>query len=209
MRACSKYVGDDDSWTLAQSALEQALKRKELPYAVDEGEAKFYGPAIDIKIKDALGRLWQGPTVQVDFNNPERFDVVYVGEDGLRHQPVMIHRTVLGSMERFVAGLVEHYGGAFPLWLSPTQVTVIPVADKMADYAEKVAAALRDEGFRVNCDLGREKMGHRIRQAQLEKVPYMLIVGDKEQEAGKEETWGPCRWELFWLRQRRSSTLGL
>ncbi len=180
----SKYVGDDDSWTLAQSALEQALKRKELPYAVDEGEAKFYGPAIDIKIKDALGRLWQGPTVQVDFNNPERFDVVYVGEDGLRHQPVMIHRTVLGSMERFVAGLVEHYGGAFPLWLSPTQVTVIPVADKMADYAEKVAAALRDEGFRVNCDLGREKMGHKIRQAQLEKVPYMLVVGAREEEDG-------------------------
>lgn len=180
----AKYVGDDESWALAQNALEQALLRKNLPYTVEEGEAKFYGPAIDIKVKDALGRRWQGPTIQVDFNNPERFDVTYVGEDGLRHRPVMIHRTVLGSMERFVAGLVEHYAGAFPLWLSPTQVTVIPIADKMAGYAEKVAAALREEGFRVNCDLGHEKMGFKIRQAQMQKVPYMLVVGAREEESG-------------------------
>lgn len=180
----AKYVGDDESWALAQSALEEALKRKGLAYKVDEGEAKFYGPAIDIKVKDALGRLWQGPTIQVDFNNPQRFDITYVGEDGMKHQPVMIHRTVLGSMERFVAGLVEHYAGAFPLWLSPTQITVIPITEKFSGYAEKVADTLRREGFRVNCDLGHEKMGYKIRQAQMEKVPYMLVVGAREEENG-------------------------
>lgn len=180
----SKYIGDDDVWNMGETALGAALKRKNLPYKVDPGEAKFYGPAIDIKIKDALGRLWQGPTIQVDFNLPERFDVNYVGEDGARHRPVMIHRTVLGSMERFVAGLVEHYAGAFPLWLSPTQVSVIPVSEKQAGYAEEVAAQLRERGFRVSCDLGSEKMGYKIRQAQMQKVPYMLVVGGREAESG-------------------------
>lgn len=180
----SKYIGGDDNWNLAEAALAAALRRKGLPYKVDPGEAKFYGPAIDIKIKDALGRLWQGPTIQVDLNLPERFDVNYIGEDGERHRPVIIHRTVLGSMERFVAGLVEHYAGAFPLWLSPTQVVVIPISEKQADYAREVADKLRERGFRVTCDLGSEKMGYKIRQAQIQKVPYMLVVGAREAESG-------------------------
>ena len=180
----AKYVGDDEGWDLAQKALEAALQRKGLEYKIDPGEAKFYGPAIDIKIKDALGRMWQGPTIQVDFNLPERFDVNYIGDDGARHRPVMIHRTVLGSMERFVAGLVEHYGGAFPLWLAPVQVEVIPVSEKQAEYAKKVASALKDAELRVLCDLGPEKMGYKIRQAQMQRVPYMLVVGGREEEAG-------------------------
>lgn len=180
----SKYAGEDATWELAEAALASALKRKNLEYKVDPGEAKFYGPAIDIKVKDALGRLWQGPTIQVDFNLPERFDISYIGEDGAKHRPVMIHRTVLGSMERFVAGLVEHYAGAFPLWLSPVQVAVIPISEKQADYAVKVASELKARGFRVDCDLGAEKMGYKIRQAQLQKVPYMLIVGAREAENG-------------------------
>ncbi len=180
----SKYVGDDDVWEPAQEAIETALKRKGISYKVDLGEAKFYGPAIDVKIKDALGRMWQGPTIQVDFNLPERFDIAYIGEDGARHRPVMIHRTVLGSMERFIAGLVEHYAGAFPMWLAPVQVQVIPVSEKQASYSEKVTAALKDAGLRAVSDLGSAKMGYKIRQAQLQKVPYMLIVGAKEAEAG-------------------------
>ena len=180
----AKYVGDDEGWDLAQKALEAALQRKGLEYKIDPGEAKFYGPAIDIKIKDALGRMWQGPTIQVDFNLPERFDVNYIGDDGARHRPVMIHRTVLGSMERFVAGLVEHYGGAFPLWLAPVQVEVIPVSEKQAEYAKKVASALKDAELRVLCDLGPEKMGYKIRQAQMQRVPYMLVVGGREEESG-------------------------
>ncbi len=179
-----KYVGDDEGWELAQKALEEALNKKGLEYKVDPGEAKFYGPAIDIKTKDALGRMWQGPTIQVDFNLPERFDVNYIGEDGQKHRPVMIHRTVLGSMERFVAGLVEHYGGAFPLWLAPVQVEVIPVSEKQADYAKKVEAALKGAEMRVFCDVGPEKMGYKIRQAQVQKIPYMLVVGGREEESG-------------------------
>ena len=179
-----KYAGDDAIWEVAEAALAAGLKRKNLEYKIDPGEAKFYGPAIDIKIRDALGRFWQGPTIQADFNLPERFDISYIGEDGAKHRPVMIHRTVLGSMERFVAGLVEHYAGAFPLWLSPTQVLVIPVSEKQAEYASRVTEELKERGFRVDCDLGAEKMGYKIRQAQLQKVPYMLIVGAREAENG-------------------------
>lgn len=180
----SKYAGDDEVWELAENALVTALNRKGLQYIVDPGEAKFYGPAIDVKIKDALGRLWQGPTIQCDFNLPERFDVNYIGEDGQKHRPVMIHRTVLGSMERFIAGLVEHYGGAFPMWLAPVQVEVIPVSEKQAEYAKKVEAALRAAEMRVFCDVGPEKMGYKIRQAQMQKIPYMLVVGGREEENG-------------------------
>jgi len=179
----SKYIGSDRVWEMAEGALEGALKRRGLSYKVDLGEAKFYGPAIDIKIKDAVGRLWQGPTIQVDFNLPERFDISYVAEDGTEKHPVIIHRTVLGAMERFIGGLIEHYAGAFPLWLSPVQVTVIPVSEKQAEYAEKVASNLEAEGLRVEADLGNEKLGYKIRKAQLEKVPYMLVVGAKEMEA--------------------------
>lgn len=180
----AKYIGDDDVWIVAESALEGALKRKGLPYRVDPGEAKFYGPAIDIKVKDAVGRLWQGTTVQVDLNLPERFDVNYIGEDGERHRPVMIHRTILGAMERFIAGLVELYAGAFPMWLSPVQVAVIPVSERQHAYARHVESYLAEAGLRVFCDLGHEKMGYKIRQAQLNKVPYMLVVGGREAGEG-------------------------
>ncbi len=179
-----KYVGPDDVWNMAEGALVAALERKGLPYTRMEGEAKFYGPAIDVKVKDALGRGWQGPTIQVDFNLPERFDLEYVGEDNAPHRPVMIHRTVLGSMERFVAGLVEHYAGAFPVWLAPVQVRVIPIADRHIDYARKVASELMEAKVRVEVDDRSEKMGYKIREAQLEKVPYMLVAGDREAEQG-------------------------
>lgn len=180
----AKYIGDDEIWERAETALENALKAKKLDYQVDVGEAKFYGPAIDINIKDAMGRMWQGPTIQADLNLPERFDIHYIGEDGQRHRPVMIHRTVLGAMERCIGGLLEHYGGAFPMWLSPVQIRVIPVTDRQADYAKAVAGHLAGQGFRTECDLGPDKIGYKIRQAQLEKAPYMIIVGDKEKEAG-------------------------
>ncbi|HXZ29560.1 MAG TPA: threonine--tRNA ligase, partial [Dehalococcoidia bacterium] len=144
------------------------------------GEGVFYGPKIDIKLKDAVGHVWQGPTIQVDFNLPQRFNVCYIGEDGLEHSVVMIHRTVLGSMERFLACLVEHYGGAFPVWLSPIQAVVIPIADRLVDYAHKIENDFKNDGVRVRIDDRSERMNLKIRDAQLEKVPYMLVVGDKE-----------------------------
>ena len=179
-----KYAGSEEVWQAAEGALIGALTALAIPYSIDEGEAKFYGPAIDIKVKDALGRGWQGPTIQCDFNLPERFDISYVGEDGSPHRPVMIHRTVLGSMERFVGGLIEHYAGAFPLWLSPVQARVMPITDRHHEYALRVAEELRAAGLRSEVDTRNEKVNYKIRQAQMEKVPYMLVVGDKEVEAG-------------------------
>lgn len=175
-----KYAGTIETWDAATETLERALKRLDLPYRVDPGEGVFYGPKIDIGLKDALGRAWQGPTIQVDFNLPERFDVSYVGMDGVEHPVVMVHRTVLGSMERFFGCLIEHYAGAFPVWLSPVQAVVIPIADRHLDYALKVAAELKAEGLRAQADTRPERMGLKIREAQLQKTPYMLIVGDKE-----------------------------
>ncbi|HOK63745.1 MAG TPA: threonine--tRNA ligase [Bacillota bacterium] len=180
----SKYIGDDDVWEQAEGALESALKAKNLSYEIDVGEAKFYGPAIDIKTRDAVGRLWQGPTIQADFNLPERFDINYIGEDGRRYRPVVIHRTVLGTMERFIGGLIEHYAGAFPLWLAPVQVKVMPVSDKQADYASYVSQRLYDAGLRVDCDLGQDKVRYKIRQAQMQKIPYMIVVGEREKNEG-------------------------
>jgi threonyl-tRNA synthetase len=180
-----QYVGSDDVWELAENALVSAMNRAGIEFRRMEGEAKFYGPAIDVHIKDALGRGWQGPTIQVDFNLPERFDMHYIGEDNAPHRPVMVHRTVLGSMERFVAGLIEHYNGAFPVWLAPVQVRVIPIADRHFDYAKDVAKAFRDLNLRVETDARPEKVGYKIREAQMEKVPYMIIVGDKEIDEGK------------------------
>ncbi len=179
----SKYAGTDDVWEAAEGALKSALKRKDLPYVLGEGEAKFYGPAIDITLKDALNRGWQGPTIQVDFNLPERFDMTYVGEDGQQHRPVMIHRTVLGSMERFFGGLIEHYAGAFPLWLAPVQVRILPIAERHHDYAGVVASRLIAAGLRTEVDTRNEKVNYKIRQAEVDKIPYMLIVGDKEAAA--------------------------
>jgi threonyl-tRNA synthetase len=149
-------------------------------YEIDPGEGVFYGPKIDTKIEDALGRDWQGPTVQVDFNLPQRFDVHYIGEDGQEHTVAMVHRTVLGSMERFLASLIENHGGAFPVWLSPVQVKIIPVADRHIDYARELETELKNISVRVEIDDRSERINLKIRQGQLDKVPYMLIVGDKE-----------------------------
>jgi threonyl-tRNA synthetase len=179
-----KYAGSLDVWEQATGILKQALARLEVDYDIDPGEGVFYGPKIDIKVEDALGRGWQGPTIQVDFNLPQRFNVTYIGQDGKEHLVAMVHRTVLGSMERFLASLLEHYGGAFPVWLAPLQVVIIPVADRHLDYARRLEAELKEERVRVSVDARSERMNLKIRQAQLDKVPYMLVVGDKEAAEG-------------------------
>ena len=171
-------------WHDAEAALEAALKRAGLPYEIDEGGGAFYGPKIDIKLKDALGRTWQCSTIQFDFNLPERFDLTYVGEDGKEHRPYMIHRALMGSMERFFGVMIEHFAGAFPVWLMPVQVRVIPVTERSNAYAEQVTARLQEAGIRAEADLSNERMNAKIRNAQLEKIPYMLIVGDREVEEG-------------------------
>ena len=176
-------VGADEHWTLATSALEAALKNRNISYHLDPGGGAFYGPKIDIKIKDALGRSWQCSTVQVDFNNPERFELTYIGEDGRQHQPIMIHRALMGSIERFFGILIEHYGGAFPTWLAPVQVVVLPITDSQEPYAEEVRKALENLGIRVKLDASSEKVNARIRDHELKKVPVMLVVGEKERES--------------------------
>ena len=176
-----KYAGSGEMWKQAEASLVKALEARSLPYERMEGEAVFYGPKIDIKIKDAPGRAWQCTTIQFDFNLPERFDMSYIGEDGKEHRPYMIHRALLGSLERFFGVLVEHYGGAFPVWLAPVQAVVIPIADRHLEYAEKVRDELVSGGIRVEVDARPERMNLKIREAQLKKVPYMLVVGDSEQ----------------------------
>jgi threonyl-tRNA synthetase len=179
-----KAVGDPAQWRDAEAALEAALKRSGVPYEIDEGGGAFYGPKIDLKIKDAIGREWQLSTIQFDFNMAERFDMTYVGEDGQEHRPYMIHRALLGSMERFFGVLIEHYGGAFPVWLAPVQAMLIPIADRHVEYANQVAARLKEAGLRAEVDDTSDRMGNKIRKAQEQKIPYMLVVGDKEAEAG-------------------------
>ncbi|OGG46279.1 MAG: threonine--tRNA ligase [Candidatus Handelsmanbacteria bacterium RIFCSPLOWO2_12_FULL_64_10] len=176
-----KSLGSDEGWEWATGSLESILKRREMEYEVEPGGGTFYAPKIDIKLWDSLGREWQGPTVQVDQVLPERFDINYVGEDGHEHRTVMVHRTVLGSMERFIGGLIEHYGGAFPVWLAPVQATILPVSDQHLPYAERVLDRLASKGFRVTLDRRDAKLGYKIREAELQKVPYMLIVGGKEE----------------------------
>jgi threonyl-tRNA synthetase len=178
-----KSVGSDGDWETATSALEAALKRSELPYEEDPGEGVFYGPKIDIKIKDSLNRYWQVSTIQVDFNLPERFEMSYIGEDGNKHRPIMIHRALMGSLERFFGCLIEHYAGAFPAWLAPVQVILLPITDSQQPYAEEVASHLEEAGIRVEKDLRNEKIGFKIREAQLQKIPYMLVLGDQEVQA--------------------------
>ncbi len=178
-----KAAGSIDDWEAATEALRQALERAKLPYRVDEGEAVFYGPKIDIKLLDALGREWQLSTIQFDFNFPESFDLTYVGEDGQEHRPFMIHRALVGSMERFMGVLIEHHAGAFPVWLAPVQAVIIPIADRHLGYASEVAKCLKESGFRTEVDSRSERMNAKIRDAQLQKVPYMLIVGDREAKA--------------------------
>ena len=178
-----KYVGADDDWETATKALEKALNNKKLDFEVDPGEGVFYGPKIDIKIKDSLNRFWQVSTVQVDFNLPERFDISYIEEDGSRNRPIMLHRALMGSLERFFGCLVEHYAGAFPLWLAPVQVVLCTITDSQIKYAEKLAQRFEESDIRVEKDLRNEKIGFKIREAQLQKIPYMVVLGDKELES--------------------------
>ena len=177
-----KYVGSDSGWESATKALETALNNKNLEFEVDPGEGVFYGPKIDIKIKDSLNRYWQVSTVQVDFNLPEKFDITYIEEDGQRRQPIMLHRALMGSLERFFGCLIEHYAGAFPLWLAPVQIILLPITDNHAEYTDKIAEELEESGIRVEKDLRNEKIGFKIREAQLQKIPYMAVLGDKEVE---------------------------
>ncbi|MFC2009770.1 threonine--tRNA ligase, partial [Chloroflexota bacterium] len=175
-----KYAGSNPMWEQAEQSLIKALDARNLPHGRMEGEAVFYGPKIDIKINDALGRSWQCSTIQFDFNLPERFDMYFIGTDGKEHRPYMIHRALMGSLERFFGMLVEHYAGAFPVWLSPVQAMIIPIADRHLDYAHEVEAELKADGLRVQIDARPERMNSKIREAELQKVPYMLVVGDKE-----------------------------
>jgi len=183
--ASSKYAGTLEDWDMATGVLREVIRDSGLPHDVDEGGAVFYGPKIDVKLLDTLGREWQCTTVQFDFNMPERLDVSYIGEDGREHRPYMVHRALLGSMERFFGVLIEHYAGAFPLWLAPVQAVVIPIADRHAEYARGVADSLRREGMRIEMDQRSERMQAKIRDAQLQKVPYMLVTGDREAAAGQ------------------------
>ena len=192
-----KAVGDDERWEQATASLRAALEQEGLSYEVDEGGGAFYGPKIDMKIKDALGRPWQLGTVQFDFNLPERFDLSYIGSDGQEHRPYMVHRALLGSIERFFGILIEHYAGAFPLWLAPEQVRILPISDKAMDYARKTQAALREAGFRVDVDISAEKLGAKIREATLQKVPYQVVVGPRDEAAGTVS-----------VRSRREGDLG-
>src|SRR6476660_8161786 len=178
------FVGSEEQWNLATSSLEKVLKQLNIPYKTIVGEAAFYGPKIDVKLVDAIGRLWQLSTVQFDFNLPERFKLEYVAEDGSRKQPVMVHRALFGSVERFFGVLIEHYAGAFPVWLSPVQVALIPISEKHVDYANKVADQLKAAGVRVHLDDRAEKMNAKIREHTMQKIPFLLVVGDKEAEAG-------------------------
>jgi threonyl-tRNA synthetase len=179
-----KYVGDPADWERATEALRLALEASGLPYEVDEGGGAFYGPKIDLKVHDALGREWQLSTVQFDFNEPERFNLSYIGDDGAQHRLYMVHRALLGSMERFFGVLVEHYAGAFPLWLAPVQVLAIPIADRHLEYAGEVAAELKKVGIRVEVDSRRERMQNKIRQAEQQRVPYILVMGDRDVQGG-------------------------
>ncbi len=174
------YLGAEEDWVSAEESLAKALKERNISYERIEGEAAFYGPKIDIKIEDAIGRVWQLGTIQLDFNLPERFELEYTGDDNLKHRPFMIHRALFGSIERFFGVLIEHYAGAFPLWLAPVQVTVLPITDRINDYAEKIAKELKEAGFRVEANTKSDKIGAKIRDAQMQKIPYMLVLGDKE-----------------------------
>ena len=176
-------LGGDEIWDRAERMLQVALERKGIPFRIDEGGGAFYGPKIDIKFRDAIGRLWQGPTIQLDFNLPERFELEYTGPDNRPHRPVMIHRAIFGTLERFTGNLIEHFAGAFPLWLAPEQVRVIPISDAQADAARAAGSRLRAAGIRMHVDAGHETLNYRIREAELQKVPYMAVIGQREADA--------------------------
>ena len=178
-------MGSEEQWETATAALRKALEDNGRPYTVNEGDGAFYGPKIDFHLRDSIGRTWQCGTIQLDFQMPERFDLAYIGSDGERHRPVMVHRTAFGSIERFIGILIEHYAGAFPLWLAPVQIKVLPVTDEHIPYAQSVADTLTRAGLRIELDSRNEKVGYRIREAQLQKIPYMLVLGGKEAESGE------------------------
>jgi threonyl-tRNA synthetase len=179
-----EFLGTVDAWNHAEAELKRALDNVGEPYTINEGDGAFYGPKIDFDVTDAIGRKWQCATIQLDYQIPERFDLKYVGADNAEHRPVVIHRAIFGSFERFIAILIEHYAGAFPLWLAPVQVTVLPIADRHLDYARRVHRELEEGRLRVELDERQEKIGYKIREAQLQKVPYMLVVGDREAAEG-------------------------
>jgi threonyl-tRNA synthetase len=178
------FMGEIQQWDIATEALRESLETYGAAYVINEGDGAFYGPKIDFHLVDSLGRSWQCATLQLDFQMPERFELEYIGSDGEKHRPVMIHRTVFGSMERFIGILIEHYAGAFPLWLSPVQIKVMPITDRCHEYAEGLAKKLDEAGLRVETDYRNEKIGFKIREAQVQKINYMIIVGDKEAESG-------------------------
>ena len=179
-----KYIGTDQEWQHATNSLIEALKERNFNYNIIDGDGAFYGPKIDIAVLDAIGRKWDGPTIQVDFNLPERFDIYYVDKDGEKKRPVLVHRAIMGSIERFIGLLIEHYAGLFPLWLAPIQVAIIPVSDKYLDYADKIYKILTEKGFRTKLDDENGKVGYKIRKAEMLKIPYMLVIGEREEEAG-------------------------
>jgi threonyl-tRNA synthetase len=183
-RPKDKYLGSDEEWAFATAALQKALEARGLPFEVDEGGGAFYAPKIDVKLRDALGREWQCPTIQVDLNLPKRFGVTYTGADGQEHECIMLHRALYGSLERFAGIYIEHTGGEFPVWLAPVQIKVIPANPRALDYANETVAVLKAAGLRAEADLRDEKMGAKIRDAEIEKVPYMLVLGPREAEAG-------------------------
>ncbi|MBO5899214.1 MAG: threonine--tRNA ligase, partial [Lentisphaeria bacterium] len=193
----AKAVGEPERWAKAIDSLEKAVAKAGLECEVDEGGGAFYGPKIDLKIKDAIGREWQTTTIQFDFNLPERFDMTYIGEDGKKHRPYMVHRALLGSLERFFGILVEHYAGAFPLWLAPEQARILPVNDAQIEAAKKIASELRAKGFRVGVDEQAAGLGAKIRAARNERVPYLMVLGEREAETG-----------CVSLRTRREGELG-
>ena len=202
-----KFIGSPKIWNEATDALKKALESKGMAYDINEGEGAFYGPKIDMMVKDALGRPWQCATVQCDFALPERFDLAYISKDGKKERPIMLHRVILGSMERFLGMLIEHYAGAFPVWLSPAQVTVIPITERSHDYADEILSRLQGEGIRAEVDKRSEKLQYKIRDKEMQKLPYMLIVGDKEKDAGtvslrarKEGNLGSVKLEEFLSR---------
>jgi len=181
----TKYIGSDENWEKAESAIIEAANERGLNYVIEHGEAAFYGPKLDFMVRDAIGRKWQLGTIQVDYNLPERFDLEYIGSDDKRHRPIMIHRAPFGSMERFVAVLLEHTGGKFPLWLTPEQAVILPISEKFNDYAREVKEKLSKQDVRVIVDERNEKIGRKIRDNELKRIPYLLIVGEKEMEEGK------------------------
>jgi threonyl-tRNA synthetase len=180
-----KAMGSKEEWDHAEASLSAALDEMEIPYKINEGDGAFYGPKIDFHLKDAIGRSWQCGTIQLDMQLPQRFDLNYIGKDGEKHKPIVIHRVAYGSIERFIGILIEHFAGRFPLWVAPEQVKIIPVADRHADFAKSIEKKLFDAGLRAASDLRSEKVGYKIREAQLQQIPYMLVVGDKEIESGE------------------------